>query len=455
MTANGTTQRYSHGLLWLPAVVSVGWQLATLFMFMSGIWTYPLGDPWPVFWFVCGTQVCFVLGYALSMREGLESSQWSAPRGSPSRFVWWSAAVTLLLFIPTSIVRTGRLLPNVVAGIRQPGLAYAASFLSRMASTRIAEYARMPFGFLTAALEPVLIFYWSKLGRRVRIAGVLGVVSTLALYVGSGTNKGVFDVVTLAAVFVTAAACAHVLVVKRSARIAIALVLVLSIVGFLSFFSGVAFRAGSGLSFGAGPAGTGVFADLAGPVISRVPSSLRVLALSVTSYASQGYYGLALALTEPFVPMYGAGSSLFLTRQVARLTQDPGFEGRSYPARVERDYGWSASECWSTLYAWLASDVGFPSVLLVMVVVGWLVGSAWLGVVFRQDVLSVCLLAQMATMLSYASANNQVMQSGESLVAFALTLFLWCMAELARLHGMLPVAESNSRGRRSVEDEPS
>jgi len=308
----------------------------------------------------------------------------------------------------------------------------------------------MPFGFVTAALEPIIVFYWPRLPKSIRLLGVLAVLSTVALYLAGGTNKGVFDTILLAASFSLASACAGVLVVGRWKRVVVVILLALSVVGFLGFFSGVSLRAGSGLSYGVtGSGSTLVYADVTQPVLSHVPARLRTVVLAVTSYASQGYYGLGLALQKPFAPMYGVGSSMFLTRQVARLVGDPSIEQRSYPVRVEIDDGWSAYACWSTMYPWIASDVGFPGVLLVMVVVGWLLGRAWLGVLWNHDVFSVCLLGQMVTMLTYASANNQCVQTGEGWVTFMSTLLLWFAANTVILrhrldHGRLESADSRA-----------
>lgn len=432
---------------YLPAVISIVWVMATLAAFMSGIWEYPLTSVWPVFWFVCGTQACFLLGYVLAVRGHGQRKRRSLSQRVPSRLALGSAVVTLLLFLPTSLFRTGKMLPDVWWGIRNPGLAYAATAsLNQAGRTPLIEYLRLPFAFFTAAVEPIVVFYWPRLPKSVRLVGALAVSSTVALFLAMGTNKGVFDAILIAAVFLFASACSGILVVGRWKRMAIVILIILSAVGFLGFFSGVSLRAGSGISYGIGPAG--IHADMTKPLLSKMPETLRTAVLGLTSYASQGYYGLGLglALQEPFVPMYGAGSSIFLTRQVERLVGDPSFELRSYPVRVMNEDGWDAYVSWSTMYPWIASDVGFPGVLLVMVVVGWLLGRAWLGVLYKHDVFSVCLLSQMVIMLVYASANNQSVQAGEGWFAFVSTVFLWFAANSMRLRHELDHAELEVAG---------
>jgi hypothetical protein len=136
----------------------------------------------------------------------------------------------------------------------------------------------------------------------------------------------------------------------------------------------------------------------------------------------------AFALQKPFVPTSGVSSSLFLTRRVARLVGDPFIEQRSYPVRVTTDDGWNEYKSRSTMHTSIVSDVGFPGVPLVMLVVGWLLGRAWFGVLWNHDVFSVCLLSHMRIMLAYASTNNRCVQSGESWLAFMSTVALWFIA---------------------------
>ena len=98
----------------------------------------------------------------------------------------------------------------------------------------------------------------------------------------------------------------------------------------------------------------------------NLPDPAKVGALSLSSYLVHGYYALYLSLDEPWVPMFGIGNSMFLYRNVAKLTGMSEIEEMPYPLRIERRYGWDAYGNWSSIYPWIASDVSFPGTILVV-----------------------------------------------------------------------------------------
>jgi hypothetical protein len=146
--------------------------------------------------------------------------------------------------------------------------------------------------------------------------------------------------------------------------------------------------------------------------------------LGLDIYLTQGYYALSLSLKEPFVPMFGAGNSMFVSRQVARITGDDQIERMSYPARIEK-YGWDAQGLWSSIYPWIASDVSFPGTLLVVFIIGRLFALSWLDTLNGANPFAVVMFSQFLIMLYYFPANNQLLQSGEGFAAFWVTLALW------------------------------
>ena len=114
---------------------------------------------------------------------------------------------------------------------------------------------------------------------------------------------------------------------------------------------------------------TGVIADEDNLLIAFLPDSSKGVGSMFISYLTQGYYALSMALDEPFVPCYGIGNSYFFTGLSRRFLGPTTISDRTYPARLET-YGWDRFGKWHTFYTWVASDVSFPGVLLVMVLVG-------------------------------------------------------------------------------------
>ena len=170
---------------------------------------------------------------------------------------------------------------------------------------------------------------------------------------------------------------------------------------------------------------SGLVANPDNILIQDAPPNVRLGVLGLTAYVTQGYYGLSLALDEPFVPMFGVGNSMFLYFNAIKLTGDSGIEKLPYPVRVEHSRGWGAYETWISIYPWLASDVSFPGVILVVFLIGRLFAMSWLDTVRGENPFAVAMLAQFIIMLFYFPANNQMLQSGEALVGFYGVMVLW------------------------------
>jgi hypothetical protein len=167
------------------------------------------------------------------------------------------------------------------------------------------------------------------------------------------------------------------------------------------------------------------------------PSPILVAINGFSSYLTQGYYAVALALEEPFLPMWGVGHSAFLTRQAVRLTGDKSLLERSYPVRIEQR-GWMATVYWATIYTWLASDVGFLGVIVVVFLIGYLFARVWVDLLGGRNPLAVALVGQLVLMLYYFPAHNRVLQIGEGVSAFWGLLLLWWLGSsglLERLSG--------------------
>jgi hypothetical protein len=342
-----------------------------------------------------------------------------------SKLVLLSAAASLLLLLPTSKARTGYLIPDVIYGISNPGEAYAlTNALSESTSLPFIEYVRILLGPLIGLLLPLTIFYWERLERRVRIFGIAGILGMVALFLAMGTNKAVADTVLLLPWMIFAGCKAGLLHVKPWR------VLLLSVCGvgvfglFLAFFgAGMLARAGSPVASGFFPA-TGSTADTDNFWMRHLGEVPTAVIMGLDIYLTSGYYALSLSLREPYVPMFGAGNSTFLYRQVARITGDKQILKLPYPVRIEK-YGWDSEGLWATIYPWIASDVSFPGVILIVFLIGRLFALSWLDTLGGKNPFAVVMFSQFVIMLFYFPANNQLLQSGEGFSAFWVTLILW------------------------------
>jgi hypothetical protein len=85
---------------------------------------------------------------------------------------------------------------------------------------------------------------------------------------------------------------------------------------------------------------------------------------------------------------------------------------------------------WSTIYPWLASDLTYPGAILLMAVVGWFLAKFWHEAVLQRRVLSMALFGQLALLIAFVPANNQLGQTRPALIGF---VSLCALSVLARI----------------------
>jgi hypothetical protein len=445
----------------VPIAAAMVFLNGTVLLLASGLWPWPIENPLLLYTFL-------VLAH-LSLLGGYLSGAFRAPRSYSGRWslrsvFWVCAAATLIVLPATSHARTGSWYPNIVSGLRNPGSAYRNT-VALQATGQWIEYVRILLAVPLTLLLPLTVYEWTRLSRAMRVAAVVGIGGYLALYVASGTNKALADAAVLISMLGAAAVLAGRMSFDRKRVLRVAAAGVTAIVLMLVFFAAGQSSRSGGLAtsldinarsinwssparpvdaqyaalFARGDAfnpaeyqaehphaGSGlVLAHLNDWVVAPLPSALRRPVIALAGYLTQGYYGLSLALEQPYVPTYGLGGSQFLARVGSRLTASSRFEDRPYPMRAERNDGWDAYGLWSTFYAWVASDLTFPGVLLLMALIGRLWAMSWLDTLEGSNPFAVGAFAVLTLVVVYLPANDQLLSSGESTVGFLGLLALW------------------------------
>lgn len=393
----------------------------TVFLFAFGPWVYPVQNGLKLYTFLSLAHLALLGGYL--------SAAFHQPKGYSGKWkvkgiVIVSLIVNLLLLSPTALFRTGAVLPDVAIGIVNPGDAYAISHALREEGQPVIEYVRIIVGPLMSLLLPLVAFYWRRLSVSIRVGAIVSVLGEAAISVAIGTNKGVADITLLFPWLVVLGVLSGVLQWKWTRKVVIITFCVFAFAFFLWFFSTTqSDRHGAPARYGT-LSMMRIPADYHNFMLRNLPPETHIGVLGLVSYLSQGYYALYLSLDKPFVPMFGLGNSMFLYRQVVKLTGWNEFADMPYPVRIQEE-GWDAYGLWSSIYPWIASDVSFPGTILVVFLIGRLLALSWLDSLRGANPFAVAMFAQFVIMMYYFPANNQCLQSGESLTAFLGIFLLW------------------------------
>lgn len=409
----------------VPLVVILAYLTFTVVLFRTGPWPWAVADTTKLMLFLLGCHGLFMLGYLAGSRLALVGER--GGEGFESRLLWGCIVVGAALVVPTSFARTGHLVPPLIAALQNPGAAYDTTLvrLSSMGAAVIVEYVRVLVGPLLFAVFPLTVYYWDTISTAEKIGGLAVTTAYTLIGLSTGQNSAVAEFVLLLPWVVTAGIWSgHIRLGRLRKWTAIVLVVVI-LVSFLVFFS-----RGQQTRYGSGNV-TGWFewtrtrADMDNWFVRVFPERLRAGALGLSSYLTQGYYALSLALDKPFVPMFGVGSSMFLYHNAAQFLGNPHIIELPYPERLQRENGWDARIAWSTVYAWLASDISFPGVVLLMGLIGFLLAVSWRDALSNGGPFAVLFLAQLLTFCYYAPANNRVGQGPEQLVTFWAIFAAW------------------------------
>jgi len=282
-------------------------------------------------------------------------------------------------------------------------------------------------GALPVYIAEVLgIFYFRNLTKTHRVFVVYILIATLLVYtLGGGKQKEFGDIViyivtvmivnqalmgrlvgaTLLKAGLLALAGVYVLLVLLSYRYRSIGVDLLSLSGNLHPL--IHYRDGSLLE---GIIGT----DFAFPLVM------------FSGYLGQGYYGLSLALAQPFTWTAFGGSSYAVSVILNQFFGAPFLVESSYPYAVGYATGWAQSK-WHTVFAWLASDLTFPGVIIFMGFVGFLYGRVWIEILRFRNPFSLMVFTILNIGFAYAPANNQLMHSPGSLATTCGVLILYFM----------------------------
>ena len=163
-----------------------------------------------------------------------------------------------------------------------------------------------------------------------------------------------------------------------------------------------------------------------GSLSQYVPPIVMKVWVSATSYLTQGYYGMSQALTLPWEPMYGVGNSMFLVDFISDNFYD--VDQYTYQVRME-PMGWDSDIQWHSMYTWLANDVSFFGVILVMLLIGLLFGAMFRDAITTENPFAKISVFYFILMMLFIPCNNQIAQKSDTLFSFVLVVLCWLVSK--------------------------
>jgi hypothetical protein len=404
----------------LPLLFFFTYLNATVLIFAFGPWPWPVRNSLKLYGFLALAHTALVIGYLKGIRKAPRPSR---VRWSPVRLVGISIILNLALLVPTLRYRTGGHV-DLAASMANPGAAYriALSAPINRPDLRLVEYARDLFGPLLYLLLPLSVVYWRDLGLWGRIGAILAIAGELSIWLATGRTKGIAELFIVVPWLVLIQQRARSRAEWSRAIRATSGLLGLGAIAVSAVF--IFFVSSRSPSNEVSTFDKDAQIDARIPLDGKLGTVPKKVILGLSSYLSQGYYGLSLGLDEPFVPSWGLGHSTVLMVTAEKVTGNQSLHERTYPARIEKE-GWEALSRYHTFYLWIASDVTFLGTIVVVYFLGRLLATSWISTVQGRDPAALTVFYLVLLICYYIPANNQVSQYGELMTAFWVSLGVW------------------------------
>ena len=418
---------------WLyPGLFFQAYLLFVLILFFQGPWAWPIPDRHGVLTYLIIAQVTILLGYACGWLGVVktvshaheQSKNIGVDRGI--KFLKIASFISCILIIPTSLSRTGNIIPDVRSAVQNLGLAYNQNFdrLAQESSYVFVEYSRIILSPFLISVFPLTVVYWARMPNSLRIISLIPIVADFSFYLATGTNKGMADLVIVTPWLLMLALKSGVLNLKIKMG-QIFLVFSFASLVFIKMFGETQIHREGGVGV-YGVINTGqqlLYAD-SGSVWSGVSDSLRISYESLCRYLTSGYYALSLSMQIESPTTYGVGNSMFLSRNADALFGTSYFTTQTLPSAVQDVYGWSRLQLWHSIFPWLASDFGLYGAIIALGIFSTLLSRSWGNALATLNYKWIIVFHSMLILFYYIPANNQIFQTGETCVGLIVTLFL-------------------------------
>lgn len=325
---------------------------------------------------------------------------------------------------------------QMAIGLKNPGLGYSLRYQRiqvLQGSDVIGGYAFSLFNYIWSFFKlPIVIIgmiYFKKLRPYAKVFTVLYLLVTVIFYMSIGTNIDILHVFLLLEIAPILKTFTRWREKKLEKKDVVKLIcsLLAGLIFIACYFTWMMVSRG-GINNYDQPdynvGGVHVDSDISSQ--TETPSILMKFWVSFSSYFTQGYYGMSQALTLPWTPMFGLGNSMFAVDFITEHLYD--IEQFTYQFKLEA-LGWKSGLQWHSIYTWLANDVSFYGVTVVMFLIGVLFGEMFKDAIKGKNPFAKISVFYFMLMLLFIPCNNQIAQRADTLFSFILILLCWFLCK--------------------------
>lgn len=415
-------------------------------LYLFGPLEWKTQNPFFLFVFLLLSNILLYVGFSYTIRNQIIKYKKNRHnniliRKSLSEFkVLKSLRILILINLVMSIMllirNTGlssfslnEILANFFNGISNAGLQYSSKFQTEKV------FGGDILAPLTTLLSPILwpvlplsIYYFKKINLFYKFLVILTIITESIRWISIGTNKGIIEIslIIVAILFIKKQQQKVDGEVKKNVndrKVLITVITIIILILGLSIFENNISSRIDGNYYIISSMTNNTEINMESPIMKIVPESIHPLVIFMSTYLTQGLYGLSLTLDEPFIPMFGIGNSYFLISNFQDLLNVDIWQ-YTYQYRVLYK-GWDPLVNWHTIYSWLANDISYLGVLLVMLLLGSYLAIVYFRTVINKDPIAIVLFCMLVLMFFYFPMNNQILSYPSTFMSFTVINIYW------------------------------
>ncbi len=423
------------GIYLKPINIGILYSLFTIILYLFGPYAFPSVNREILIIFLLFSNLAMYLGF----KQGAQSTNHrlnaeSYPRFDIKKWMRIFYIIALICAVPRFVIYTGfysNPFGNLVQSIGM-FIAGASDILYQSRQNlgnatgiwRFINYFVVLLGPIHWAYTPLALYYWKKIGFFQKIGTYFIWVFYLLQYICTGTNVGIFEFfITIFIVKIIRNLVDGISSLKKIRKSGdkknIVLLLILVVILLFAFDYIMSSRIGNQTN--SVPLGNSrAYFDNDSLLWKYVPQSMQSVFLYITRYVALPYYALECAFDESFSSTFGFGYSWFLLDNIP-------FDlwSETYMMKLESSIGYSHWASWHTAYMWFANDVSFIGVPVILFMLFYIFGKAWAVFIDSGNLCAFLLFMLYIKFIVYVSANNQVFQASDHLLAFWGLLLLF------------------------------
>lgn len=434
--------------LYLPLILVEAYLILTLLLYRFGPIKWAAENAVNFWFYIILYHISFIIGYLIFAKQfktavnHIEISNEIKAFIVKYMWIFLSICAVLSLIKYMGFLNTSNFIPwdlpnEFIKGLQNPGEQYRTKFvaaeLNNYTGNKLASGILALFAFVVSSIIPICVFLWVRIKLSQKIVFFAIVFLEFSMFVSTGTNKGIFDLLFIFTAALTIDSIVNFKEKNFKALLADKKIL-FGVTVFLLFFSMWFFswtmtsRVGSIATYTAnltedvtvsGEKSSAIPGD---KIESKTESLTKNLIYGLSSYIGQGYYGMSLSLGEKFTSTYGIGNSRFLSTNF-KYFFGIDIEPFTYQAKISDR--WDQYAQWHSFYSYMANDFSFLGVVFIMFLLGASLAVTYKDAIYGKNIFAQCLLPIFAILFLYIPANNQVFTLMQSFCTFFELIILW------------------------------